>query len=880
MATEVDVRQEAAAATSVPPDRRELLHAAAEAASARLPDGHDVQIASFDPATGNPAVIVSRDAPVDGGDYVGRALAHVQDVGPALGLAPEQPPEFQADPFYQRTSADGVAVHLRQQYKGIAVYGGGETVRFDPSGRLLEVAGRSYTIGADLAVEPRIPPVRALQTAVEHLAEPGGDPGTDPFGQPLTEPDVDRMAFAPRTVTAAADRPDRATVFEDALLARPVTVSLLWFPLADALRLAWHLSAAVPGGPEYRFVIDAADSRILLCRRLTHALGGHAQVVLRSGEPRREVDFPMPADGYGLPVPAGFPRTWLRDDTTDGPTVRAVDATTGSTVRGTSAGGVVTFAAPPDIGAPEQLVLNVFAYCAIMHDALYLLGFREADGNFQQDSFGLGGLGGDPVQARVHPAPVWGTANMGTLADGTPPEMNMGLVASTGRHTALDADVVYHEYTHGLTERLVGGPLDSMSMDGPQAGGLNEGISDFVACSLLGKTVVGDWVVDRPGGIRRHAYDESYPGTYADVGTPQYTKVHDIGELWCAVMMSVARRLGRWETLQIMVDAEKLTAADPTILAVRDAVLLAARQFATARGDDPAAVEQFAGAAWQVFARYGMGPGARTDSVGLTGIVADFEPPPAAGTTVVSAEATPGLAIPDADPHGILSTLTLPDAGTVESLTATVAISHPYRGDLVVTLVAPDGREVVLHDRAGGGGNDVRRSFDPAAVAGLAALAGMPAGGVWSLRVADHAMADTGRLESWSLAARVRPDRPTIARGASPGAQIKPDAPVESRIAVEAPAPVAELALDVDISHAYAGDLSVALRGPTGKRVTVHRRGGAERDHLIRSYGSADGEPLAAFVGLEAAGEWTLSIVDNQGRDAGKLNAWRLTVAL
>jgi len=31
----------------------------------------------------------------------------------------------------------------------------------------------------------------------------------------------------------------------------------------------------------------------------------------------------------------------------------------------------------------------------------------------------------------VHPAPVWGTANMGTLGDGTPPEMNMGLVAST-----------------------------------------------------------------------------------------------------------------------------------------------------------------------------------------------------------------------------------------------------------------------------------------------------------------------------------------------------------------------------------------------------------------------------------------------------------------
>ena len=123
MATEVDLREEAAPAASLAPERREQLHAAAEAASARLPDGHDVRIVSFDGTTGNAAVIVSDDAPPDQDDFVRRALAHVQDVGPALGLAPEQPPEFRADPAYQQTSADGVAVHLRQQYKGIGVYG-------------------------------------------------------------------------------------------------------------------------------------------------------------------------------------------------------------------------------------------------------------------------------------------------------------------------------------------------------------------------------------------------------------------------------------------------------------------------------------------------------------------------------------------------------------------------------------------------------------------------------------------------------------------------------------------------------------------------------------------------------------------------------------
>src|SRR5262245_46127896 len=122
MAREVDVRQETARSRTVTPERREELQAAAEAASAGLPGQHDVQIVSFDGRTGNPAVVVSHDAPETEGDFVSRALSHVQEVGPALGLAPQQAPEYLADPGYQTTSAAGVAVHLRQQYKGIAVY--------------------------------------------------------------------------------------------------------------------------------------------------------------------------------------------------------------------------------------------------------------------------------------------------------------------------------------------------------------------------------------------------------------------------------------------------------------------------------------------------------------------------------------------------------------------------------------------------------------------------------------------------------------------------------------------------------------------------------------------------------------------------------------
>jgi subtilisin-like proprotein convertase family protein len=91
---------------------------------------------------------------------------------------------------------------------------------------------------------------------------------------------------------------------------------------------------------------------------------------------------------------------------------------------------------------------------------------------------------------------------------------------------------------------------------------------------------------------------------------------------------------------------------------------------------------------------------------------------------------------------------------------------------------------------------------------------------------------------------------------------------------------VAGLTLSVDITHAQAGDLGVSLRGPTGKRVTLHRRGGTEVDHLITTYGSGAGQPLAGFVGLAAYGDWTLVVVDKDGRDLGKLNSWALTVRL
>ena len=107
--------------------------------------------------------------------------------------------------------------------------------------------------------------------------------------------------------------------------------------------------------------------------------------------------------------------------------------------------------------------------------------------------------------------------------------------------------LLFHEYVHGLTNRLVGGPLNDAALEAVQSGGMGEGWSDYFACIALGKNVVGDWVVNRPTGIRKFRYDESFPDTYADVGTGRYADggPHNLGEIWCATLMSLAGWLER-----------------------------------------------------------------------------------------------------------------------------------------------------------------------------------------------------------------------------------------------------------------------------------------------------------------------------------------------
>ena len=71
----------------------------------------------------------------------------------------------------------------------------------------------------------------------------------------------------------------------------------------------------------------------------------------------------------------------------------------------------------------------------------------------------------------------------------------------------VDSDIVWHEYGHGLTWRMIG------RMDGPMAGAIGEGMSDVLSLIANEDDRVGEYSVGDGLGIRRYAYDNYPPAT-------------------------------------------------------------------------------------------------------------------------------------------------------------------------------------------------------------------------------------------------------------------------------------------------------------------------------------------------------------------------------
>jgi len=646
----------------------------AEAVSDSLPGEHRVNVERVNKFTGSTDNLQSSDAPVSfemspgetpsDAELIEVALDHVTSVAPALGFAPTEKIEFVPDPNVKTTSVGARVVNLHQQYHGIPVFHMERAVWFQKSGEIQNVTGTNVGLPPDLELKPAVTLEAAAKAAAEYVASPS-DRVDSWTGETVAGVRIDVSKYQP-TILGRTTAPMQPSVVSRGPFAEDIPASLVFFYQGPTTRLGWHMVISTPNFEEQYVVIVEADSQTENKERPKILYGQKSSTDMASARgkvwahnpginPNREtVDFPRaitdyPIDIESLTLPdVNFPRPWVDGGPiASGNSTFAVTGNTMNSINGTQAGDLLLFE-PAQAQGDEQKVVNIFYFCNYMHDFFYMLGFNEQSGNFQKVNFTGTGTGGDPVLARAHPGPVFGTANMVTKADGVGGVMNMGLVASTNRHTAFDSDVVFHEFTHGVSNRLCGGQLNARALQDPQSRGMGEGWSDYFALTIQHclalrknpnakeKVVTGDWVTKRANGIRLAPYDENYPGTFGRLGVEPYDEEHNIGEIWCAALMKMNRDFGTalgnrvkghqlgW---QVVIDGLKLTPANPSMLDARDGILKALQDRNTAGllSDDDFKLTNRA--AWKAFARFGMGPNASSIGASLEEVVEDLNPP-------------------------------------------------------------------------------------------------------------------------------------------------------------------------------------------------------------------------------------------------------------
>jgi extracellular elastinolytic metalloproteinase len=221
-------------------------------------------------------------------------------------------------------------------------------------------------------------------------------------------------------------------------------------------------------------------------------------------------------------------------------------------------------------------------------------------GNTEDD--GVFVMGDDPA---VHTAITIGSVFVGRSAGSTLKALAQSSPAAQLRDrglpllmadASLDSDVVFHEYGHGLTWRMIGG------MSGPIAGAIGEGASDGVALLVNAGDVVGEYSAGNRTGIRRYPY-RAYPLTY---GAVNGAEVHDDGEVFAAIVYRLkenfqAAGVAVSELFDYYVDGMNFTPSTPAFEDMRDGMLQSAAN--ASLGHDCLI--------WKSFADFGVGVGAR-----------------------------------------------------------------------------------------------------------------------------------------------------------------------------------------------------------------------------------------------------------------------------
>jgi hypothetical protein len=621
-------------------------------------------IVQIDPLTRTPRIVAKTN-----GFLTGRSSRPARAV--ALGYVRSHPGVFRLSSrelarldlrkSYRDTSGTRHLSYV-QRVRGIAVFGNGLRAHVASGGRLLQLDGSPLaslprTVGA-----PKISATEARRLAVK-----------DTFGKV-------RPSAAFKTTGS-----DRTTAFRNGDRAK-----LVLFKTLQGLRLGWQ---TVTMGTGYIHVIDAETGRTLYRRNLVQNDKGYVWEnypgAARGGE-QRLVDFTGP--GW---LPNNSPRlagnvAHVFTDINDDDVAQAGEEIHPS---GNKLWKFPLVEFTPDACVPEfvctwdpevanswqtnkaQNAVQLMSFLGRFHDHLEArpIGFTRAAGNFEA-------VDGDAVSANAIDGAATGpngdhvnNANMNTPPDGIPPRMQMYLFHEPGTafpdedpfiagNSGDEADIVYHEYGHGLSNRLVVDANGVSTLGNIQAGSMGEAWSDWYAMDFLvneghfrdrssdGDLRVGEYVGWGNDIIRTQPVDcpvgstsancagtgaaLSGPGgyTYGDfgkiLGAPE---VHADGEIWVQTLWDLRDELGVRLTENLVTRAMELSPANPSFLDMRNSILEADMAVRDGRNQDEI---------WEVFAARGMGFFAGSVDGDDTAPAEDFSTPPPAGTPLGSLTGT------------------------------------------------------------------------------------------------------------------------------------------------------------------------------------------------------------------------------------------------
>jgi extracellular elastinolytic metalloproteinase len=617
-------------------------------------------VLDVDPLTGSVRQLAKLDGALTSPTGVAPATtarAYARDHATALGLDAADVDAL--DVAGQERSGDGLTVvHFAQQVDGIPVFDNGLRVALDHAGRVLSVSGAPRS---DLPRQPQQPALTAAQALDRLMTETG-----------LRRTDV--------TVTSTAADARQTTRFSTGDVARLTLFG------ASTVRLAWHLTYAATSLRWYDAVVDARTGAVLYRANLVKFADVYHNY---PGAPVGGTQVSEPLAGYLDPGATTLTgpnvHAWADINDNDdyklpGDAGEEVSPTASVTQpSNTSATGhcdaqhlcAWNHLVPTSWNTPArraQNVIQTFWYANHYHDHLAAppIGFDAASGNFEgDDPLELNALDGANTAGDGGPdAAHTSNANMATMPDGRSPRMQMYLFSSPFRdiNGGDDAAVLYHEYTHGLTSRLITTGDGTQALNSPHSGAMGEGWSDWYAQDLL---VRENQVVDDPAvdgdvdmgryvdwtrhSIRYQALDCAVGSTntgacpaagaapaggftFGDFGRiAGAPEVHADGEIWAQTLWQLRQRLvadlgetaGSDAAERLITDALRLSVPEPSFLDMRNAILQADTN------DNMGANH---GLIWDVFASRGMGFYAAVADSSDAAPIEDFNAPPTADT--------------------------------------------------------------------------------------------------------------------------------------------------------------------------------------------------------------------------------------------------------